>query len=162
LNVRVRSGRLALLCVGLLSSACQSGNASPTAPPATPPATAGRFEVTLPGSGITLGGILFRPEIPSGSRAAILVLHGWTTAGTNGASLVENRARRYSEDGYVALALSMRGWPRSLGTDDCGLQQPDDVVEAVRWLAAQPGVDPARVGVVGFRSRCSRARAAPP
>lgn len=150
LNARARSGRLALLIGALVSSSCQSGNASPTATPTPPPTSAGRFEVTLPGSGITLGGILFRPEIPSGSRAAILVLHGWATAGTNGASLVENRARRYSEDGYVALALSMRGWPRSLGADDCGLQQPDDVVEAVRWLAAQPGVDPARVALVGF------------
>jgi dipeptidyl aminopeptidase/acylaminoacyl peptidase len=106
--------------------------------------------VTLPGAGVTLGGILFRPEIPSGTRGAVLVLHGWATAGTNGAAVVENRARRYSEDGYVALALSMRGWPTSGGADDCGLRQPDDVVAAVRWLAGQPGVDPARVALVGF------------
>ncbi len=132
----------------MLSASCQSGNASPTATP--PPTTAGRFEVTLPGSGTTLGGILFRPEIPSGVRPAILVLHGWTTAGTNGASLVENRARRYSEDGYIALALSMRGWPPSSGADDCGLRQPDDVVQAVSWIGTQSGVDPARVGLVGF------------
>jgi dipeptidyl aminopeptidase/acylaminoacyl peptidase len=140
--------RRAWLALALLSASCQ--DAGPTAPESPPPATAGRFEVTLPGAGISLGGILFRPEIPSGSRAAILVLHGWATAGTNGASQVENRARRYSEDGYVALALSMRGWPRSLGADDCGLRQPDDVALAVRWLASQPGVDPARVALVGF------------
>jgi dipeptidyl aminopeptidase/acylaminoacyl peptidase len=137
------------LCGLLLLPSCRSGD-GPTVPTTPSPATAGRFEVTLPGSGISLGGILFRPEIPSGSRAAILVLHGWATAGTNGASVVENRARRYSEEGYVALALSMRGWPRSSGVDDCGLRQPDDVVEAVRWLARQPAVDPARVAVVGF------------
>jgi dipeptidyl aminopeptidase/acylaminoacyl peptidase len=138
------------LIAALPSTSCQSGNASPTATAAPPPATAGRFEVTLPGSGISLGGVLHRPEIPSGTRGAILVLHGWATAGTNGASLVENRARRYAEDGYIALALSMRGWPPSRGADDCGLQQPDDVVQAVAWLGALPGVDPGRVALVGF------------
>lgn len=136
----------ALVLVLLLS--CSSGD-DPTSPTA-PPMTSGRFEVTLPGAGVSLGGILFRPEIAAGSRGAVLVLHGWATAGTNGAAQVENRARRYSEDGYVALALSMRGWPRSGGVDDCGLRQPDDVVAAVRWLAGQPGVDPARVALVGF------------
>jgi dipeptidyl aminopeptidase/acylaminoacyl peptidase len=44
----------------------------------------------------------------------------------------------------------MRGWPPSRGRDDCGLLQPDDVAEAVRWLAALPGVDAARVALVGF------------
>jgi dipeptidyl aminopeptidase/acylaminoacyl peptidase len=132
------------------SWSCQSGIASPTAAATPVPATAGRYEVTLPGSGITLGGVLIRPEIPSGSRGAILVLHGWAPAGTNGAALVESRARRYSEDGHIALALSMRGWPPSSGADDCGLQQPDDVVQAVAWLGALAGVDPGRVALVGF------------
>jgi dipeptidyl aminopeptidase/acylaminoacyl peptidase len=141
---------VAWLIAAALSTSCQSGNASPTATATPLPATAGRFEVTLPGSGISLGGVLYRPEIPSGTRGAILVLHGWATAGTNGASLVENRARRYSEDGYVALALSMRGWPPSRGADDCGLQQPDDMVQAVAWLGALPGVDPGKVALVGF------------
>lgn len=144
------AGRLLLVLAAVATVCCQSGNASPTAPATPPPSTAGRFEVTLPGAGTSLGGVLFRPEIASGSRAAILVLHGWASAGTNGAALVENRARRYSEDGYVALALSMRGWPPSGGADDCGLLQPDDVVQAVRWLGALPGVDPARLALVGF------------
>ena len=144
------AGGGAWLVASVLCASCQSGSASPTAAATAVPATAGRFEVTLPGAGISLGGVLIRPEIPSGTRAAILVLHGWATAGTNGAALVENRARRYSEDGYVALALSMRGWPPSRGADDCGLQQPDDVVQAVAWLGALPGVDPGRVALVGF------------
>jgi dipeptidyl aminopeptidase/acylaminoacyl peptidase len=115
-----------------------------------PPSAAGRFEVKIPGSGLLLGGILFRPEVGSDRRAAILVLHGWAPAGTNGAAIVENRARRYSEAGMIALALSMRGWPPSAGRDDCGLEQPDDVVRAVAWLASQPGVDPDRVALLGF------------
>ncbi len=137
---------LAAFLAGLQLASCNSGVASPT----PPPASAGRFDVTLPGSGIQLGGILYRPEIPSGTRPAIIVLHGWQTAGTNGAAVVEARARRFSEEGKVALALSMRGWPPSGGQDDCGLLQPDDVAAAVRWLAALPGVDPARIALVGF------------
>ena len=90
-----------------------------------------------------------RPDI-SGTAPAIVVLHGWLTAGSNGAMVVEPRARRYSEEGYVALAMSMRGWPPSAGADDCGLRQPDDVIEAVTWLGRQPGVRPARIGIVGF------------
>ncbi len=39
---------------------------------------------------------------------------------------------------------------RAAAADDCGLLQPDDVAEAVRWLAALPGVDAARVALVGF------------
>lgn len=121
--------------------------ASPTMP--LPAVTAGRHDVTIAAAGVTLGGILYRPEAAE-ARPGIVVLHGWQPAGTNGAALVEGRARRYSEDGFVALALSMRGWPPSGGADDCGLRQPDDVVRAVEWLGSLPGVNADRIGLVGF------------
>jgi dipeptidyl aminopeptidase/acylaminoacyl peptidase len=44
----------------------------------------------------------------------------------------------------------MRGWPKSEGRDDCGLEQPDDIAKAAEWLASLPGVDPERIGVLGF------------
>lgn len=112
----------------------------------------GRYEVSLPGSGVTLGGILFRPAINSTSKLlpAIIVLHGWARPGVPGAAQVESTARRLSEQGYVALALSMRGWPRSSGWDDCGTQQPDDIAKAADWLAMLPGVNADSIGVLGF------------
>ncbi len=110
----------------------------------------GRYEVSLPGSGVTLGGILFRPATNEKSQRAIIVLHGWARPGVPGASRVEGTARRLSEQGYVALALSMRGWPPSTGRDDCGTQQPDDVAKAADWLATLPGVNPDSIGVLGF------------
>src|SRR5262247_1774249 len=110
----------------------------------------GRYEVSLPGSGVTLGGILFRPEGASKPLPAIIVLHGWARPGVPGAPRVESTARRLSEQGYVALALSMRGWPPSSGWDDCGTQQPDDVAKAADWLATLPGVDAESIGVLGF------------
>jgi dipeptidyl aminopeptidase/acylaminoacyl peptidase len=143
---------LAIAIGSLCSAGCGGSDSTPTTPtppPGGPPSTAGRFDVTIAGDGVTQGGILYRPETPD-PRAAVIVLHGWQAAGTNGAALVEARARRFSEDGYVALALSMRGWPPSGGTDDCGLRQPDDVALAVAWLRTLPGVAADRIGVVGF------------
>jgi dipeptidyl aminopeptidase/acylaminoacyl peptidase len=110
----------------------------------------GRYEVSLPGSGVTLGGILFRPAGATKPLPAIIVLHGWARPGVPGAPQVESTARRLSEQGYVALALSMRGWPPSSGWDDCGTQQPDDVAKAADWLATLPGVDAESIGVLGF------------
>jgi dipeptidyl aminopeptidase/acylaminoacyl peptidase len=134
-----------ILLVALVAGC--SSDASPAAP--TPPVTSGRSDVTIAGAGTNLGGILYRLD-PATPKPAIVVLHGWQPAGTNGANLVEPRARRFWEEGYVALALSMRGWPPSGGADDCGLQQPDDVAAAVEWLRRQPGVDAERIAVVGF------------
>ena len=110
----------------------------------------GRYEVSLPGSGVTLGGILFRPASTAKLLPAIIVLHGWARPGVSGAAQVEGTARRLSEQGYVTLALSMRGWPPSSGWDDCGTRQPDDVAKAADWLAALPGVNAGSIGVLGF------------
>jgi dipeptidyl aminopeptidase/acylaminoacyl peptidase len=111
----------------------------------------GRHEVLLPGAGLTLGGILFRPaKTAETSVPAIIVLHGWAEKHVSGASRVEGAARRLSEQGYVALALSMRGWPPSSGRDDCGLEQPDDVAKAADWLISLPNVSPNSIGVIGF------------
>ncbi len=132
-----------------LVAACAAGD-PPTAPTSTSaPLSPGRLEVSIAVGGLILGGILYRPETIE-ARAAIIVLHGWQPAGTNGAATVEARARRFADQGYVALALAMRGWPPSGGTDDCGLRQPDDVVSAASWLRNQPGVVGDRVAVVGF------------
>jgi len=110
----------------------------------------GRYEVSFAGSGVTLGGILFRPASTSKRLPAIIVLHGWARPGVPGAARVEGTARRLSEQGYVALALSMRGWPPSSGWDDCGTAQPDDVAKAADWLATLPGVDSDSIAVLGF------------
>ena len=139
-----------LACASVLAVGC-GGSGSPTAPTVSPPVATspGRHDVSIAAQGITLGGVLFRPQAAD-PRPAIIVLHGWQPTGTNGAAVVEARARRYSDEGYVALALSLRGWPPSGGADDCGLRQPDDVVAAAAWLRAQTGVLADRVGVVGF------------
>lgn len=58
-------------------------------------------------------------------------------------------AFEFQQAGYAALALSLRGWPETGGVDDCGERQPDDAIEAVRWLARQPGIDADRIALIG-------------
>jgi dipeptidyl aminopeptidase/acylaminoacyl peptidase len=132
---------LALGAVGCAPAVSVTELASVTSP--------GRYDVRLPGASVTLGGILVRPSTAK-PAAAIIVLHGWAPEGVPGAPRVEGWARRLSEQGYVALALSMRGWPPSGGRDDCGEQQPDDVAKAADWLATLPGVNADAIGVLGF------------
>jgi dipeptidyl aminopeptidase/acylaminoacyl peptidase len=147
--VSTNCGFMAIVLAAVFGLGCATED-SPAAPSSSvAPLTPGRADVTIAADGVTLGGILFRPNTAE-PRPAIIVLHGWQPAGTNGAALVAGRAARYSDDGYVALALSMRGWPPAGGTDDCGLRQPDDVARAAAWLRGQSGVIPDRVGIVGF------------
>ena len=149
----MRARLVPCVVASVLAGACGGGGAdaptAPTPPPVQVPTTPGRHAVTIAGDGVTLGGLLYLPS-SSGPRPAIIVLHGWQPAGTNGAAVVEGRAARFADQGYVALALSMRGWPPSGGSDDCGLRQPDDVAAAAAWLRALPGVAPDRIAMVGF------------
>ena len=79
--------------------------------------------VTIPGNGIDIAGILYRPDKSTGSSPGIIVLHGWSQYDTNGAETVAIPAWLFSKEGYVALALSLRGWPDTGGKDDCGGKQ---------------------------------------
>ncbi len=143
-------GLVVLSWVAALVACSGSAPTAPSPPAAAPPPTTpGRHAVTLAGNGLALGGLLYLPAMTE-RRPAIIVLHGWLTPGTNGAAVVEARAARFADEGYVALALSMRGWPPSGGADDCGLRQPDDVVAAAAWLRTLPGVAADRMAVVGF------------
>jgi len=106
--------------------------------------------VTIPGDDIAMAGILYTPGDPGENDPAVIVLHGWLEPGENGADMVSIVAWHLAREGYVALALSMRGWPDTGGNDDCGGKQPFDVVQAVQWLSRQPGVNPERMGLLGF------------
>jgi dipeptidyl aminopeptidase/acylaminoacyl peptidase len=138
-----------IVCVAMLSTLVVAG-CTPVVTDVATVSRPGRYEVSLLGSGVTLGGILFRPASAPKPLGAIIVLHGWAPEGVPGALRVEDTARRLSERGYVALALSLRGWPPSSGRDDCGARQPDDVAKAADWLATLPGVNADNIGVLGF------------
>ena len=110
------------------------------------PDIAGAATVVVSGVGVSLSGYLVKPDRRTRSVPAVLLLHD---AGGNAQDLVDT-ARVLTEQGYMALALSMRGFRGSEGQDDCGARQADDAVEALNWLARQPGVDASRLGMIGF------------
>jgi dienelactone hydrolase/catechol 2,3-dioxygenase-like lactoylglutathione lyase family enzyme len=101
--------------------------------------------VSVPGHGVSLGGYLFKPQAGKPPYPALVLLHGFAGHAHNLAGL----ARRCSANGYVALALSLRGWLGSEGESDQGLRQPLDVMAAIDWLAKRPMVDRNRIGLVG-------------
>jgi len=110
------------------------------------PEMAGAARVAVSGVGVMLGGYLFQPPVRKIPMPALLLLHG----NPGSAEDLESAARSLAERGYVALALSLRGFAGSDGQDDCGAHQADDAVEALHWLARQPGVDRSRLGILGY------------
>src|SRR5690606_18530989 len=52
-------------------------------------------------------------------------------------------------NGFIAMAVTLRGWPETGGQDDCGLRQPGDIAKAANWLSRQPLVDANRIGLMG-------------
>ncbi len=129
--------------------------------------------VRVPGAdGLMLPATLYRPRGCGTSREpAIVLLHGWLDKGATDTGL-GFEAQMLAEHGYVVLMPLMRGWgggqhrhglalhavvsgrPLTLewggGQIDCGLSQSADTVRMIEWLASQPGVDPDRIGVMGF------------
>lgn len=105
--------------------------------------------VRVPGAdGLMLPATLYRPRGCGTSREpAIVLLHGWLDKGATDTGQ-EWIAQLLAEHGYAVLMPLMRGWGG--GQNDCGLSQPADTVRMIEWLASQPGVDPDRIGIVGF------------
>lgn len=100
--------------------------------------------MTVPGRGLALEALIFEPE--GLARGAVVLLHGF---GDSAHSLTVP-ASQFAEHGYVAVSVSMRGFGRSEGHDDCGLRQPDDVVDVVGWVRGRVVGDDAPVGLFGI------------
>lgn len=85
--------------------------------------------------------------LPSSNGAAVVALHG---SGQTRSGVLEH-AVRLAEPGYGVLALDARGHGRSGGVAmDWGWYGTLDVRAGVSFLAMQPEVDPARIGVLGL------------
>jgi dienelactone hydrolase len=141
------------------------------------PVGADSQQVKVPGAdGLLLPATLYRPRGCGTSREpAIVLLHGWLYSWGEALDnydplmavslLLDGRipglsdkgdtetglewiAHLLAEQGYVVLVPLMRGWGG--GQNDCGLSDPADTARAIEWLASQPGVDPDRIGVMGY------------
>jgi dipeptidyl aminopeptidase/acylaminoacyl peptidase len=105
--------------------------------------------VTFRSAGLTLSGILAVPDGAPARRPAMLVLHGFGSNKSGGAS--QAAARLMTGLGYVTLRFDMRGCGDSEGERGrviC-LEQVDDTKSALSFLMTRPEVDPDRIGVMG-------------
>ncbi len=85
--------------------------------------------------------------IPSTNGAAVVLRHGAGSTGSN----VLAQAGVLARHGYGVLITDARGHGRSGGRAmDFGWYGDADIKAAVSFLAAQPGIDPERIGVIGL------------
>ena len=138
------------------------------------PARDGRLEGVLAGRALgrlepSCVGSIYRGTVSSGEPAT-LVVDGdgvelealwWAVAGgpapgvllthpfDGDARSVAPMAVALRDVGYHAVAVSMRGFGRSAGRDDCGLRQPDDLVAVLGWIRARREIDGERLGLYG-------------
>lgn len=103
--------------------------------------------VTFANGSVTLAGELLRPTT-LGRHPAIIFLHG---SGSEGRWASRYLARKFARHGFIALIYGKRGvgaskgaWRTSNFEDLAG-----DAVAGLRLLAAEPSVDPSRLGVYG-------------
>lgn len=107
--------------------------------------------VKIPSSDIHLHGVIYYPPQPTENKKlpAVIIVHGWAPYDARAAEPYTYVAKEYAEHGFIAMAITLRGWPQTGGKDDCGLTQPQDVARAAQWLSKQPQVDPTRIGLMG-------------
>jgi len=100
--------------------------------------------------GVKLAGDLFLPPDlkPGERRAGIVLCHGYT--GVRALYLPDN-ARVLNEAGYVVLSFDYKGWGDSDGPKNrlAPYSRVADVQAAMTFLAAQPMVEPDRLGLYG-------------
>lgn len=113
-------------------------------------------EIRFAGEGTTLEGVLFRPDAGPTRHPAVIIVHEAEGLSES----IKDIARTFASNGYVALAVDLftgrskamcmakvlvgtiRGDQNGFGTSD--------VKAAIGVLQSQAGVDPERIGIVGF------------
>jgi pimeloyl-ACP methyl ester carboxylesterase len=108
-------------------------------------------EVTIQSNGLTIVGDLYGAD-DSGSKPAVLLLHGSTPQGRK-LGLYRLIGSKLAEVGYIVLAIDLRGFGQSDKPSD--VQDADnfnflaDVAQALAYLESLPEVSPNRLFLVG-------------
>lgn len=112
-----------------------------------PPAVAQERNIEFVSRGFRMRGTLVAPQA-AGRHPGIVSLHG---SGPSTRWQMLGRARRFAEAGYVVLIFDKPGNGQSEGdwTVTSLDEMAQDALAAIEFLAAQPEVDPARVGLWG-------------
>jgi uncharacterized protein len=105
--------------------------------------------ITFVSAGLTLRGVLHQPDGAGERRPGLVLCHGFggSCRGAGHPELAQALARA----GYVVLRFDFRGCGQSEGQRGNVIvtEEAEDLVHALDFLQAQPGVDPARLGVIG-------------
>jgi hypothetical protein len=105
--------------------------------------------ITFPSGDLTLEGLFHRP--PAVPYPAVVVCHPHPLFGGDMRnSVVTAVCQALVESGIAALRFNFRGVGRSEGGFGDGVGERDDVLAALAYLRALEGVDPAKVGLVGY------------
>jgi carboxymethylenebutenolidase len=135
-------------------------------------------DVVIPGVDGDLTGVMLAPVAPAPSNAPATTNASGTTNAAPGPTLTPAvivlpeidgfcegtvaAAQRLADAGYVALALNLYApygsTPVLRGSEDTmawlarlnDRRQLSDLVMAIAWLEAVPGVDPSRIAILGF------------
>ncbi|MCC6750223.1 MAG: alpha/beta fold hydrolase [Deltaproteobacteria bacterium] len=99
----------------------------------------------------TLRGFVHRPEEP-GPAPAVLLLHGFTGHHLEQDRLFVQTARRLTRAGFFVLRFDFYGSGDSDGEfhEWTPLTEVADAGAALEWVAAEPGVDANRLGLIGL------------
>lgn len=144
---RMPLAKLAVLALGLaLAAAARAGVIDPDVPVISYVA----FQSADPAHPLTVAGQL---RVPAGGEArmpAVVVVHGSAGVDSRGALY----ARALNEAGIATLEIDMwaaRGWLGGTTGRPRGVPETlPDAFGALRFLAALPRIDPARIGIMGF------------
>jgi dienelactone hydrolase len=121
----------------------------------SPLGTAEKRDARIPAGDVVLAATLYRPAGAVGNLPAVVIVHGSAPSTRAMVGFYTSMALRM---GLAVLAFDKRGTGESTGTyvpidTDESVQRlgelAADVEHGVRWLAAQPGVDRSKIGLLG-------------
>ncbi|HEY0756855.1 MAG TPA: alpha/beta fold hydrolase [Ktedonobacteraceae bacterium] len=95
-----------------------------------------------------LEGIIHAPASPE-NAPVVIMCHPQPASSDMHDSLLLETARKLAEQGVIALRFNFRGVGQSQGQLTDGRMEPLDIAGAIDCALAQPGVDPAKVCLLG-------------
>ncbi len=98
------------------------------------------LDIEMTARGMTTPAMLYAPDARTDAMPAMVLCPGGIFAGDY--EILEWLGGALPATGIVGLTIKWRG--------SAPEHDPDDISRAVDWLAAQPFVDPARIGVMGM------------